>query len=69
MFCLLFTNELRVTLERLNCANHSFTASAKVSSLTLETITGQQLAEPGREFVLKFFNDLAEACEPYSREQ
>lgn len=61
--------KIRVYTEFNYQLNKMLAEAAKVSSLTLETITGQQLAEPGREFVLKFFNDLAEACEPYSREQ
>ena len=33
--------------------------------LTLETETGRQLAEPGRQFVIDFFRALKRAAEPY----
>lgn len=33
--------------------------------LTLETTTGQRLAEPGRQFVADFIKELKEASEPY----
>lgn len=34
-------------------------------TLTLETETGKQLAEPGRQFVADFYKELREAYEPY----
>lgn len=37
----------------------------QVLELTLETPTGQRLAEPGRKFVADFYRELAEAYEPY----
>lgn len=40
----------------------------QVLSLTLETQTGQHLAEPGRKFVADFYKELREANEPYSAE-
>lgn len=37
----------------------------EIFTLTLETETGKRLAEPGRQFVANFYNELAEANEPY----
>ena len=37
-----------------------------VMSLTLGTPTGQKIAEPGRQFVASFLNELKEANEPYT---
>lgn len=37
--------------------------------LTLETPTGQRLAEPGRKFVADFYRELKEANEPYEGEK
>lgn len=37
----------------------------EIINLTLETKTGQKLAEPGRQFVADFYKELAEAAEPY----
>lgn len=37
----------------------------QMASLRLETPTGQRLAEPGRQFVVDFYRELREACEPY----
>jgi hypothetical protein len=37
-----------------------------IFNLTLETPTGQRLAEPGRQFVADFFRELKEANEPYT---
>jgi hypothetical protein len=37
----------------------------QMGSLTLETPTGQRLAEPGRQFVVDFYKELREASEPY----
>lgn len=34
-------------------------------NLTLETVTGKKIAEPGRAFVAQFFKELTEAQEPY----
>ena len=39
--------------------------ASEIFSLTLETPTGQRLAEPGRQFVANFYNELKEAAEPY----
>lgn len=41
----------------------------QVLTLTLETKTGQELAEPGRKFVADFYAALAEAARPYIRNQ
>lgn len=38
-----------------------------VFMLTLETPTGQRLAEPGRQFVADFYKELEEANEPYRK--
>lgn len=56
--------KIRVYTEFNYQLDKMLTEAAKVSSLSLETATGQQLAEPGREFVLTFFSDLTEAYEP-----
>lgn len=37
----------------------------QVNTLTLETSTGQKLAEPGRKFVTNFYRELNEAAFPY----
>lgn len=37
-----------------------------IFKLTLETPTGQRLAEPGRQFVADFYAQLAEANQPYA---
>jgi uncharacterized protein len=37
----------------------------EIFNLTLETPTGQRLAEPGRQFVAGFYKELGEANEPY----
>jgi len=37
----------------------------QVNSLTLETTTGQQLAEPGRQFVANFYKELRDASKAY----
>ena len=37
----------------------------EIFNLTLETPTGQRLAEPGRQFVADFFKELKDANEPY----
>lgn len=40
----------------------------EVFTLTLETLTGKRLAEPGRQFVADFYKELGEAFEPYKNE-
>jgi len=37
----------------------------EILGVKLETATGQRLAEPGRQFVANFYNELKEADEPY----
>lgn len=37
----------------------------EIFNLTLETDTGKQIVEPGRQFVANFYKELAEAYEPY----
>jgi hypothetical protein len=37
-----------------------------IFDLTLETETGQKIAEKGRQFVADFYIELAEAAEPYA---
>ncbi|HMS23680.1 MAG TPA: HD domain-containing protein [Candidatus Saccharibacteria bacterium] len=39
----------------------------EIQKLRLETLTGQKLAEPARQFVSDFFSELAEANEPYTQ--
>ena len=43
-----------------------FRRATEIVTLTLETPTGQKLAEPGRQFVADFFTELQEAAEPYA---
>jgi hypothetical protein len=38
----------------------------ELSALTLETPTGQRLAEPGRQFVANFYRELREAAQAYT---
>lgn len=38
---------------------------AEIETATLETATGRRLAEPGRQFVIAFYEELAEANKPY----
>lgn len=51
-----FNQPLEVTLER----------GQDILKLTLETDTGRRLAERGRQFVVDFFQTLAEAYQPYT---
>ncbi|HUD05780.1 MAG TPA: HD domain-containing protein [Candidatus Saccharimonadales bacterium] len=51
-----FNWPLEQSLERRN----------EIFTLTLETPTGQQLAELGRQFVADFYKELGEAFEPYA---
>ncbi|HSX02144.1 MAG TPA: HD domain-containing protein [Candidatus Saccharimonadia bacterium] len=39
--------------------------ASEIFNLTLETPTGQRLAEPGRQFVADFYRELQEAAAPY----
>lgn len=57
--------KIRVYTEFNQPLDKILTEANQTSTLTLETATGQKLAEPGRKFVLKFFTELAEAYEPY----
>jgi hypothetical protein len=41
----------------------------EIFKLTLETPTGQRLAESGRQFVAGFYKELSEANEPYAEKQ
>jgi HD superfamily phosphodiesterase len=54
-----FNWPLEQSLERQN----------EIFTLTLETETGKRLAEPGRQFVADFYNELAEAYEPYKEQK
>lgn len=42
--------------------------ATEIFNLTLETETGQKIAERGRQFVADFYNELKEATEPYAAE-
>ena len=50
-----FNRDLHASLERKDT----------IHKLRLETKTGQELAEPGKEFVVTFFESLALSYEPY----
>jgi len=54
-----FNWPLEQTLER----------QTEIFKLTLETPTGQKLAEPGRQFVADFYEELGEAYEPYQEQK
>ena len=43
----------------------AFEKEGRVSTLTLETPTGQRLAEPGRQFVMDFYRELRDAATSY----
>lgn len=40
--------------------------ASEIFNLTLETKTGQEIAEKGRQFVADFYNELLEATSPYA---
>jgi HD superfamily phosphodiesterase len=54
--------EFNWTLER------NLTRASEIWNLTLETKTGRDIAEQGRQFVADFFAELREATEPYRTE-
>jgi HD superfamily phosphodiesterase len=54
-----FNYTLEVILER----------DKKMLELTMETPTGQRVAEPGRQFVTDFFKELREATDPYRNKE
>ncbi len=43
--------------------------ATEIFNLTLETDTGKRIAEPGRQFVADFYNELAEAYVPYQEQK
>lgn len=44
---------------------HNLERASSIFNLTLETETGKQIVEPGRQFVADFYNNLREATIPY----